>query len=100
MMDYASLYPSYRCIKNQIDLKRPDNRLSTVAAAFAKSFDANLVKVISVSDQEFHIQGTRCPFGLENTSRELCEAVIRIDHAYFRAAVSDNQPKRSTGVTA
>jgi len=73
----------------KIKAKLPDNRLSTVAAACAKSFDANLVKVISVSDDVFQIQGTKCPFGLENTSRELCEAVMAIDQAYFRAAVSD-----------
>ncbi len=42
-------------------------------SAFAKSLDPNLVKVISVFDQVFHIQYTRCPFGRENTSRELCE---------------------------
>jgi len=73
----------------KIKAKLPDSRLSTVAAAFAKSFDPNLVKVISVSDEVFHIQGTKCPFGLENTSRELCAAVMAIDHAYFRTAVSD-----------
>ena len=73
----------------KIKAKLPDNKLSTVAAAFTKSFDPNFVKVISVSDQKFHIQGTRCPFGLENTSRELCEAVMRIDHEYFRSAVSE-----------
>lgn len=69
--------------------KLPDNKLSTVAAAFTKSFDQNLVKVISVSDESFHIRGTKCPFGLENTSRELCEAVMSIDREYFRAAVSE-----------
>lgn len=74
----------------KIKAKLPDSSLSTVAAAFAKSFDPNLVKVISVSDEKFHIQGTRCPFGLENTARELCAAVMAIDHAYFRAAVSDS----------
>jgi hypothetical protein len=73
----------------KIKAKLPDNRLSTVAAAFVKSYDPNLVKVISVSDEEFHIQGTKCPFGLENTSRELCEAVMAIDHAYFRTSVSE-----------
>jgi hypothetical protein len=66
-----------------------DNKLSTVAIAFTKSFDPDLVKVISVSDKRFHIQGTKCPFGLENTSRELCEAVMSIDHEYFRTAVSE-----------
>ncbi len=69
--------------------KVPDNRLSTVAEAFAKSFDPKGSQVISVSDKRFQIQGTRCPFGLENTSRELCEAVMEIDLAYFQAAVSE-----------
>lgn len=68
--------------------KLPDNRLSTVAAAFTKSFDPDFVNVISVSDKKFHVQGTMCPFGLENTSRELCEAVMSIDREYFRTAVS------------
>jgi hypothetical protein len=72
----------------KIKRKLPDNRLSTVATTFAKSFDPNLVKVVSVSDSNFHIQGTKCPFGLENTSRELCEAVMSIDHEYFRTALS------------
>jgi len=47
------------------------------------------VKVIAIADDSFQIQGTKCPFGLENTSRELCEAVMEIDHEYFRTAVSD-----------
>ena len=33
------------------------------------------------------IQGTGCPFRLENASRELCEAVMEIDGEYFRTAV-------------
>ncbi|MBU2648029.1 L-2-amino-thiazoline-4-carboxylic acid hydrolase [bacterium] len=70
--------------------KLPDNRLSTVAGAFAKSFDPKGSQVISIADDRFQIQGTRCPFGLENTSRELCEAVMEIDLAYFRTAVSDS----------
>jgi len=69
--------------------KLPDNKLKTVARAFSKSFDPNFVKIITISDECFHIQGTMCPFGLENTSRELCEAVMAIDHEYFREAVSD-----------
>ena len=47
------------------------------------------MKVIAIADDIFQIQGTKCPFGLENTSRELCEAVMEIDHEYFRTAVSD-----------
>jgi predicted hydrocarbon binding protein len=69
--------------------KIPNNNLSTVARAFSKSFDQNFVEIVSISDKKFHIRGTRCPFGLENTSRELCEAVMVIDHEYFREAVGD-----------
>ena len=69
--------------------KIPNNNLSTVAKAFSRSFDQNYVKVITISDKKFQINGTKCPFGLENTSRELCEAVMVIDHEYFREAVSD-----------
>jgi len=67
----------------------PDNKLTTVARAFSKSFDPNFVKIISISNESFHIQGTMCPFGLENTSRALCEAVMAIDREYFREAVSN-----------
>ncbi|NVM37706.1 MAG: L-2-amino-thiazoline-4-carboxylic acid hydrolase [Candidatus Lokiarchaeota archaeon] len=73
----------------KVKKKHPNNNLITVAKAFSKSFDQNFVKIISMSDEKFQINGTKCPFGLENTSRELCEAVMAIDHEYFREAVSD-----------
>ncbi len=66
--------------------KLPDNRLSSVGAAFAKNFDPSTVDVVALSDDFFHIRGKSCPFGLENTSRELCEAVMAIDREYFLAA--------------
>ena len=78
-----------RALGLKIKKKLPDNKLSTVAKAFSKSNDPKLVKVIAIADDIFQIQGTKCPFGLENTSRELCEAVMEIDHEYFRTAVSD-----------
>ena len=78
-----------RALGLKIRAKLPDNRLSTVAEVFSRSFNPDSVKIISISDIKFHIQGTKCPFGLENTSRELCEAVMTIDHEYFRMAVSD-----------
>ncbi len=78
-----------RALGLKIMKKLSDNKLSTVAQAFSKSFNPNSVKIISISDEIFHIQGTTCPFGLENTSRELCEAVMAIDKEYFREAVSD-----------
>jgi hypothetical protein len=74
----------------KIKQKLPDNRLPTVAGAFSKSYDPKDIKVVEVSDSKFQIQGTKCPFGLENTSKELCEAVMEIDAEYFRTAVNDN----------
>jgi predicted hydrocarbon binding protein len=70
--------------------KLHDNRLTTVATAFAKSYNPDDIKIVEISDTKFQIQGNRCPFGLENTSRELCEAVMEIDAEYFRTAVSKN----------
>ncbi|TKJ20541.1 MAG: hypothetical protein CEE42_14735 [Promethearchaeota archaeon Loki_b31] len=56
-----------RALGLKVMKKLPDNKLTTVAHAFSKSFNPNFVKIISVSDEKFQIQGTRCPFGLENT---------------------------------
>nr|MDO8079528.1 L-2-amino-thiazoline-4-carboxylic acid hydrolase [Candidatus Freyarchaeota archaeon] len=78
-----------RALGLKIRKKLPNNKLSTVAKNLSETFDPNHVKVITISDDKFQIQGTKCPFGLENTSRELCEAVMEIDHEYFRTAVSD-----------
>jgi len=78
-----------RALGLKVKKKVPDNKLSTVAKAFAKSYNPNDVKVVFLSDEKFRIQGTKCPFGLENTFRELCEAAMEIDYEYFRTAVSD-----------
>ena len=78
-----------RALGFKVIKKLPDNKLTTVARSFSKSYNPKFVKIITISDEKFHIQGTMCPFGLENTSRELCEAVMAIDREYFREAVSD-----------
>jgi predicted hydrocarbon binding protein len=78
-----------RALGLKIAKKLSNSKLTTVAEAFAKSFDPTSIKIISISDEKFQIQGTRCPFGLENTSRELCEATMAIDHEYFRTAVNE-----------
>ncbi len=72
----------------KVKKKLPDTNLSTIAKAFTKNWDPKLVKVISLSDKKFHIQGSKCPFGLENTSRELCKAVMAIDREYFFTATN------------
>ncbi len=60
--------------------KLPDNRLSSVGAAFATSIFT--VDVVALSDEILSHRG-KASFGLENTSRELCEAVMAIDREYF-----------------
>lgn len=75
-----------RSLGLKVRSKLPNCHLSTVAAAFTKNFDPTTINVVSISDEKFHIQGTTCPFGLENTSRQLCEAVMAIDREYFLAA--------------
>lgn len=75
-----------RALGLKVKGKLTDCNLSTVARAFAKNFDPATINVVSISDDKFHIQGTICPFGLENTSRQLCEAVMAIDREYFFAA--------------
>jgi predicted hydrocarbon binding protein len=73
----------------KIKNKLPNNKLSTVATAFSKSYNPNDIKIIEISDEKFRIQGNKCPFGLENTSRELCEAVMEIDAEYFHSSVNE-----------
>jgi hypothetical protein len=75
-----------RALGLKVKNKLPDCHLSTIAAAFTKNFDPTTINVVSISNDKFHIQGTTCPFGLENTSRQLCEAVMAIDREYFFAA--------------
>ena len=70
----------------RVKKKLSDNRLSTVAGAFSENFDQNSAEVVVLSDEKFHIRGKKCPFGIENTSRKLCEAVMAIDREYFSAA--------------
>ncbi len=78
-----------KSIGQKIKKKLSNNKLSTVIEAFVSTYDPKIVKIISKSDTEFHVQGTKCPFGIENTSRDLCEAVMSIDLEYFRTAVND-----------
>jgi predicted hydrocarbon binding protein len=79
-----------RALGLKVRKKLPNNELSTVAKAFSKSYDPEDINIIQISNEVFQIQGNNCPFGLENTSRELCEAVMEIDAEYFRTAVDNS----------
>jgi len=72
-----------RALGLKVRSKLTDCNLSTVATAFMKNFGSTTINTVCISDNKFHIQGTKCPFGLENTSRQLCEAVMAIDREYF-----------------
>jgi len=78
-----------RAIGLKVKNKLKDHSLSSVAETFISSWDPIMIEAVEISDNKFHIKGFGCPFGLENTSRELCEAVMEIDFEYFRTAVSD-----------
>ncbi len=75
-----------RALGLRVKSKLPDNRLSTVANVFMKNFDPATSKALSITDSEIKLWGCKCPFGLENTSRKLCEAVMAIDREYFYVA--------------
>jgi predicted ArsR family transcriptional regulator len=89
-----------RTLGLKVRSKLPDCRLSTVAAAFMKNFDPKTVEVVSISDKKFHIRGTKCPFGLENTTRQLCEAVMAIDRELFSVATDGNTTMEITHTRA
>ncbi|TFG10100.1 MAG: GTP-binding protein [Promethearchaeota archaeon] len=78
-----------RAIGLKVKNKLADHSLTSVAETFISNWDPTMIEAVEISDNTFHIKGFGCPFGLENTSRELCEAVMEIDHEYFRTAVSD-----------
>jgi len=37
------------------------------------------VEVVELSDDKLHFKVSKCPFGIEGTSRELCEAMMNLD---------------------
>ncbi len=37
------------------------------------------VEVVELSDDMIHFKALHCPFGIENTSRELCETMMNVD---------------------
>ena len=47
--------------------------------------EADLPSTVSVADNEAHWSSYRCPLGLQDTYRPVCEAVMRMDREIFRA---------------
>lgn len=89
-----------KALGGKIKKKLSDHSLSTVATAFSKSFDPSSINIITSTNKMFRVQGSNCPFGLEGTSRQLCEAVMTIDLEYFKTAVSDRVTMEITQTVA
>lgn len=43
------------------------------------------VEIIELSDDKIHFKGSKCPMGIEGTSRELCEAMMNFDKGWMSA---------------
>ena len=41
------------------------------------------VEVVELSDDKLHFKGSKCPLGIEGTSRELCEAMMDFDKSWM-----------------
>jgi predicted hydrocarbon binding protein len=43
------------------------------------------VEIVELSDDKIHFKGSKCPLGIEGTSRELCEAMMGLDKSWMSA---------------
>jgi predicted hydrocarbon binding protein len=41
------------------------------------------VEVVELSDDKLHFKGSKCPLGIEGTSRELCEVMMDFDKSWM-----------------
>jgi len=41
------------------------------------------VEIVELSDDRIHFKGSKCPLGIEGTSRELCEAMMDFDKSWM-----------------
>ena len=53
--------------------------------------EANLPSKVEVRGNEAYWTASRCPFGLQNTHRPVCEAVMAMDREIFRALLGLEQ---------
>jgi predicted hydrocarbon binding protein len=55
--------------------------------------EAGLPSKVEVRDNEAHWTAHRCPFGLQNTYRPVCKAVMAMDREIFRALLGIEKGK-------
>lgn len=66
--------------------------LEKAAAALQMMFDgAKLPAKAEFDGERIHWQGTLCPFGIENTKMEVCEAIMAMDLELTRKLVGDKE---------
>ena len=64
-----------------------EHTLEEVAEAFGEFYKSNLLKLKVLSDNKILIRCEKCPYELEDTSLELCYAVMELDREFYNAAL-------------
>ena len=67
--------------------KLEEHTLEEVAEAFSEFYKSNLLNLKVLSDKKILIRCEKCPYELEDTSLELCYAVMEIDREFYSAAL-------------
>lgn len=59
----------------------PEKNMNAVANSFRMmgGLMGGMMEVVASSDNSFHLKMARCPYGLEGTGKELCEALMSAD---------------------
>lgn len=63
----------------------PENLAEAMNAFIAMTNAAGFPSEVTMRGEMAHWTGRRCPFGLEDTRREVCEAMMAMDRALIRA---------------
>jgi predicted hydrocarbon binding protein len=68
---------------------RPVKNMNDIAEGFRMMAPVmgGIMQVVESSDDAFRIKLSRCPLGIEGTSRELCEALMSMDENIVGAAL-------------
>ena len=69
--------------------KLEDHSLEEVAKAFGEFYKSELLKLKTLSKNKILIRCEKCPYELEDTSLELCYAVMELDREFYSAALGE-----------
>ncbi len=88
-------YQLGRAIGSKMRKGLADHSLGSVGQVFVNSARkrGSNVEIIEKSKKAFHLKtgkGYRCVLGLNNKDREICQAMMGIDHGIFEAATNES----------